>query len=88
VQQAIPIERGSIVDTLTAAVVAIILLLLVAPVIEIAVKRPRIFREIADDTQAFAEAPVPESPAKRSPAEDRESAVAAHHDHRLAGLTS
>jgi hypothetical protein len=76
------------VDTLTAVVVAIILLLLVAPVIEIAVKRPRIFREIADDTRAFAEAPAPESPATRSTAEDRESAVAPHHDDRLAGLTS
>jgi hypothetical protein len=87
VQQAIPIERGSVVDTLTAIVVAIILLALVAPVIEIIVKRPRIFREIADDTRAFAEAPVPESPAARSPAAERETA-APRHDDRLAGLTS
>ena len=74
-------------DTLTAIVVAIILLALVAPVIEIIVKRPRIFREIADDTRAFAEAPVPESDAKRPPADERETAVAPRHDDRLAGLT-
>ena len=64
------------VDPLSAIVVAIILLVLVAPIIEIAVKRPRIFREITEDTRAFAEAPVPEvGPAERSPAEGREHAV-------------
>jgi hypothetical protein len=67
------------VDTLTVIVVAIILLVLVAPIIEIAVKRPRIFREITEDTRAFAKAPVPKGPAKRSPAESREAAVVHHH---------
>jgi hypothetical protein len=75
-------------DTLTFIVVAVILLVLVEPIIEIAVKRPSIFREIAEDTRAFAEAPVPERPAKRSPAKGREDAVVPQHDDRLAGLTS
>jgi hypothetical protein len=56
----IPIEMDSVVGTLTVIVVAIILLVLVAPIIEIAVKQPSIFREITEDTRAFAEAPVPE----------------------------
>jgi hypothetical protein len=84
----IPIEMDTVVDILTAIVVAIILLVLVAPIIEIAVKRPRIFCEITEDTRAFAEAPVPEDPAKRSPAEGRQDAVVPQHDDRLAGLTS
>jgi hypothetical protein len=84
----VPIERESVVDTLTAIAVAIILLVLVAPIIEIAVRRPRIFREITEDTRAFAEAPVPEARTKRSSAEDREGAVAPQHNDRLAGLRS
>jgi hypothetical protein len=76
----IPIEMDSVVGTLTVIVVAIILLVLVAPIIEIAVRRPSIFREITEDTRAFAEAPVPEGPAKRSRAEGRQDAVVPQHD--------
>jgi hypothetical protein len=76
----IPIEMDSVVGTLTVIVVAIILLVLVAPIIEIAVKRPSIFREMTEDSRAFAEAPVPEGPAKRSPAEGRQDAVVPQHD--------
>jgi hypothetical protein len=76
----IPIEMDSVVGTLTVIVVAIILLVLVAPIIEIAVKQPSIFREITEDTRAFAEAPVPEGPAKRSRAEGCQDAVVPQHD--------
>jgi hypothetical protein len=84
----IPIERSSVVDTLTAIILAVIVLILAAPIIEIAVKRPRLFRDIADDTRAFAEAPVPEAPATPAPAERRDAAAAPRPDDRLADLTS
>jgi hypothetical protein len=65
-------------------VVAIILLVLMAPVIEIALRRPRIFREIAEDARAFAEAPVPEGTAERPPANGRDGTLAPQRDDRLA----
>jgi hypothetical protein len=46
------------VDTLTVAVLVVTLLVLVAPIIEIAVKRPGIFLEMITDVRAFAEAPL------------------------------
>jgi hypothetical protein len=57
------------VDTLTVAVLVVTLLVLVAPIIEIAVKRPRIFLEMTTDARAFAEAPLHESAAMLSSAD-------------------
>jgi hypothetical protein len=64
--EAPPIERGSAVDTLTATILVVILLVLVAPIIEIAVKRPKTFLEMTEDARAFAEAPPDEGVAKQS----------------------
>jgi hypothetical protein len=46
------------VDTLTVLAGVAILLILVAPIIEIAMKRPAIFLELNAGTRAFAEAPL------------------------------
>ena len=53
-------------DTLTVASLVVMLLVLVAPIIEISVKRPRILLEMATDARAFAEAPLHESAAMGS----------------------
>ncbi|MGH6927993.1 MAG: hypothetical protein ACREEV_06720 [Dongiaceae bacterium] len=73
-------------DTLTAIVLVVMFLVLVAPIVEIAVKRPKILLEMTHDTRAFAEAPLRESAAVRSSAALRD--VALPDDNRLAGLTS
>jgi hypothetical protein len=51
--------RGLAVDTLSSLIYAVIAVVLAAPIIEIAVKRPRIFLEMNEGAEAFAEAPVP-----------------------------
>jgi hypothetical protein len=76
------------VDTLTAIVLVAMLLVLVAPAIEIAVKRPRTFLEMTEDARAFAEAPRREDRAARSSADGRKVEVALTDTDRLAGLTS
>jgi hypothetical protein len=73
------------VDTLTVAILVVTLLALVAPIVEIAVKRPRTFLEMTTDARAFAEAPLHESAAMRSPADVREVEDAPVDDDRLAG---
>ena len=64
-------RRGSVVDTLTILAGVAILLILVAPIIEIALKRPGIFLELNAGTRAFAEATLPESGTMEAVAEDR-----------------
>jgi hypothetical protein len=76
------------VDTLTATVLVVMLLVLVAPIVEIAVKRPKIFLEMIEDSRAFAEAPLREEAAMRSSADVREVDDVSTDDDRLAGLTS
>jgi hypothetical protein len=75
------------VDTLTAIILIIILLVLVAPIIEIAVKRPKTFLEMTADARAFAEAPLRESAAMRSSPDVRKAEDAPADDDRLAGST-
>ncbi|MGH6929142.1 MAG: hypothetical protein ACREEV_12575 [Dongiaceae bacterium] len=75
-------------DTLTAIVLVVILLVLVAPVVEIAVKRPKTFLEMTEDARAFAEAPLREDLAVRSSVGGREVEAAPTDRDRLAGLTS
>lgn len=75
-------------DTLTAIILFVTLLVLVAPIIEIAMKRPKIFLEITEDARAFAEAPPHECTAVRSSADIREVEDAPADDDRLAGSTS
>lgn len=58
-------------DTLTAIVGAAILLILVAPIIEIAVRRPGIFFELNAGARAFAEAPLRDAGRTDRAAEDR-----------------
>ncbi|MGE0120999.1 MAG: hypothetical protein AB7S71_21310 [Dongiaceae bacterium] len=74
-------------DTLTVIGLVVVLLVLVAPIIEIAVKRPRTFLEMEADTRDFAEMPVPED-APRSPAPTRAAELAPADDNRLADLSS
>jgi hypothetical protein len=76
------------VDTLTAIILVVALLLMVAPIIEIAMKRPKIFLEMTDDARAFAEAPPHEGAAAQSSADVREVEAAPIDDDRLAGSTS
>ncbi len=59
-------------DTLTAIVFIAVILVLVAPIVEIAVKRPEIFLELNAGTRAFAEAPLPKGAFMEAAAEDRE----------------
>jgi hypothetical protein len=75
------------VDTRTAIILVVTLLVLVAPIIEIAVKRPKVFVEMTEDARAFAEAPLRESEAARSSADLREVEDAPATDDRLAGST-
>jgi hypothetical protein len=64
------------VDTLTAAILVVTLLVLVAPIIEIAVKRPKTFLEMIAGMRAFAEAPLDETAVMRPSADVREAADA------------
>ena len=75
-------------DTLTAIILVVTLLVLVAPIIEIAVKRPKIFLEMTEDARAFAEAPLREGEAEQWSADRREVGDALAPDDRLAGSTS
>jgi hypothetical protein len=72
------------VDTLTSLVYAVIILILVAPVIEIATKRPRIFLEMTEGSRAFAEAAIPESDATGSDSGRRALEVLPSERERLA----
>jgi hypothetical protein len=63
-------------------------LVLVAPVIEIAVKRPKTFLEITADARAFAEAPFHESVAMRPSADVPKTEGAPANEDRLAGFAS
>lgn len=74
-------------DALTAIILVVILLVLVAPIIEIAVKRPKTFLEMTVDARAFAEAPLRESAAMRSSPDVLEVGDAPTDDDRLAGST-
>jgi hypothetical protein len=58
------------VDTLTILAGVAILLILAAPIIEIALKRPEIFLELNAGTRAFAEARLPHSGTMGAVAED------------------
>jgi hypothetical protein len=75
------------VGTLTAIILIIILLVLVAPIIEIAMKRPKTFLEMTEDTRTFAEAPLRESAAVRTSPDVRKTEDAPAEDDRLAGST-
>ena len=75
-------------DTLTVAILVIMLLVLVAPIIEIAVKRPKTFLEMTADMRAFADAPLHESAAMRWFSGAREVEDVPVDDDRLAGSTS
>jgi hypothetical protein len=59
------------VDTLTILAGVAILVILVTPIIEIALKRPEIFLELNAGTRAFAEAPLRDSGTMETVAEDR-----------------
>jgi hypothetical protein len=72
------------VDTLSSIVCVAIFLILAAPIIEIAVKRPRIFLEMTAGSRAFAEATVPESDSTGSPAAGRRLGVLLSDGERLA----
>ena len=74
-------------DTLTAIILGVILLVLVAPIIEIAMKRPKTFLEMTADARAFAEAPLNESAVMRPSPDVREVEDAPADDDRLAGST-
>lgn len=74
-------------DTLTAIILVVILLVLVAPVIEIAVKRPKTFLEMTADARAFAEAPLSECAAMLSSADVRGGDGAPANSDHLAGST-
>lgn len=75
-------------DTLTATILVITLLVLVVPTIEIAVKRPQTFLEMTADARSFAEAPLCENAAMPSPVNVREVEDTPADDDRLAGSTS
>jgi hypothetical protein len=60
------------VDTLTTIVFVAIVLVLVAPIVEIAVKRPEIFLELNAGSREFAEAPLRKGEPVEAVAEDRE----------------
>lgn len=71
-------------DILTAIVLIAILLVLVAPIVEIALKRPETFLELTGGARAFAEAPLPKSTSMEAAADDRK-VEDLHPDHeRLA----
>lgn len=63
-------EGDSVVDILTAIVGIAMLVILVAPIIEIAVKQPKIFFEL-EGTRAFAEAPLRDARVTEGAAGDR-----------------
>jgi hypothetical protein len=77
------ILKGSAVNTL---IFVTILLVLVAPVVEIAVKRPGIFLELARyrDLRAFAEAPLAKGASRREVANDAGVASPPSDKERLA----
>ncbi len=77
------ILKGSAVNTI---IFVTILLLLLAPVVEIAVRRPGIFLELARDRdlRAFAEAPLGKGASPRAVANDRGVATPRSDKERLA----
>jgi hypothetical protein len=78
---------GSTLDTIILVIILVaILLLLAAPVVEIAVRRPGIFLELARnrDLRAFAEAPLRTRPAPGVVANDQVFETARSDKERLA----